>query len=99
MESGGDLTPGEVFAAERYDLIAVEENAWASDGPSALRAVGAGIVESGDDAFADHTSFQLSHGRDDREHRFAHGSAGVERFLVGNEVDAQLSSLLTFGPF
>ena len=84
MESGGDLTPGEALAAERFDLIAAQENAGPSDGPSALRAVRAGIVQSGDDTFADYASFQFSHGRYDREHRFTHGSAGVERKRTSN---------------
>lgn len=46
MESEGDLTPGEAIAARRFDQIAGEENAGASDGASALRTVGAGVVET-----------------------------------------------------
>jgi hypothetical protein len=42
-----------------------------------------------DDSFLDQASFQLRHGRDNREHRFAHGSRRVKRFLVRHEIDAE----------
>lgn len=63
VEPGGDLTPGEAIAAKRVDLIAGEENAGASDRASALRAVGAGKVQAGDNALADDAPFQLGHGQ------------------------------------
>lgn len=71
--SGGDLTPGKAYAAKGGNLIVVEDHARVSDGPSALGAVGAGILQSGDDALANNAPFRLSRGCDDREHRLSHG--------------------------
>jgi hypothetical protein len=43
----------------------------------------------GHGALLDDVALQLRHCPNDCEYRLAHGCAGIERFLAGNEADAE----------
>ena len=53
-----------------------------------LRPTEPGMCNSRLHPFTQDAPFQLRHRRDDREHHLAHWGRGVQRLLVGNEVDS-----------
>src|SRR5215469_18957309 len=54
----------------------------------------ASIFEAGRSSLSDYVAFQFRHGPYDCEHGAAHGGRGVQRLLMGNEVDFQGTELL-----
>ena len=64
-----------------------------ADWPSGFGTVFPSVFQACHHSLSDHGSLQLGHSRDNREHRFSHGCARIERLLVANEFDPQCAKL------
>jgi hypothetical protein len=81
------------LASKLGNLVAPKHSWWSADGLSPFRSVLLAVSQVGCHTFQDYSALELCHGGHDRVNRFPHWRAGVEAFLLRNEIDSERAEL------